>query len=58
MMVGVNFGKTTLVDNEEEFQKEIHKRKLKNSDKVNKTLKKMLLDEDSELNKHVKEEIE
>ena len=34
-MVGVNFGKTAVVNTEEEFNKEVKRRKMKNVDKVN-----------------------
>lgn len=41
-MVGVNFGKTTVVNTEEEFNKEVERRKMKNVDKVKEKIKEIV----------------
>lgn len=41
-MVGVNFGKTTVVNTGEEFNKEVERRKMKNVGKVNEKIKEIV----------------
>lgn len=56
-MVGVNFGETTTVDNKEEFEREINKRKMKNSEEVSIRIKNMLLNDEELREYFFKEEV-